>query len=111
MMCINTYSHQYIEYVLSIHHIFSQQVPQQFQDCITTAKPTTQEVSAPKSHKEWQVQGKRVKTSAFKPIWKSNRPWLELRRVEQDDHEHSCRKIKVEAMFCTWCELSHKHNT
>jgi hypothetical protein len=52
-----------------------------------------------------------VRTSVLKTKGKTNRPGLELRRVEQDDHEHSCRKIKVEAMFCTWCELSHKHKT
>ena len=43
--------------------------------------------------------------------WKTNRPWLEIRRVEQDDHEHPGWKIEVEAMFCTWCELSHTNKT
>ena len=62
-------------------------VLQQFEDSITTAQPTTQAVSAQKSHKESQDQGKGVKTSGFKSKWKPNRPWLELRIVVQDDHE------------------------
>ena len=66
-------------------------VPQQFQDSITTAQPTTQAVSVQKSHKESQDQGKGVKTSGFKSKWKANRPWLELRIVAQDDHEHPDR--------------------
>ncbi len=52
---------------------------------------------------------------------KTNRPWLEPRKVEQDDHEqnslyfdftsifqgaHGRRKIEVEAIFGTWCGLS-----
>ena len=63
-------------------------VPQQFQGCITTAPPTTEVVSAQKSHKERHDQGKGAKTLAFKSKWKANRPWLELRTVAQDDHEH-----------------------
>jgi hypothetical protein len=58
----------------SVHDVLA---PRQFQDFITTAPPTA--VSAQKSHKERQVQGKGVKTSAFKGIWKTNRPWLVLR--------------------------------
>ena len=61
-------------------------VSQQFQDYITTAQPTTQTVSAQKSHKERQDQGKGVKTSAFKSKWKDNRPWFELRTVPHADH-------------------------
>ena len=50
---------------VSVHDVLT---PQQFQDSITTAATTTQAVSAQKSHKERQVQGKGVKTSAFKSI-------------------------------------------
>ena len=46
------------------------------------------------SKKKRQVQGKGVKMSAFKSIWKTHRPWLELRTVEQGDHEHVVRKSK-----------------
>ena len=53
-------------------------------------------------------RGKGVKTSAYKSKLKTNRPWLELRRVEKDDHEPPGWKLKGEAMFCTGCELSHK---
>ena len=63
-------------------------VAQQFQDCITTAQPTTQAVSSPKSHKERHGQGKGVKTSALKSKWKANLPWLNLRTVAHDDHGH-----------------------
>jgi hypothetical protein len=41
-------------------------------------------------------------TSAYKSKLKTNGPWLELGRVEKDDHEHPGWKIEVEAMFCTW---------
>ena len=34
------------------------------------------------------------KTSAFKTKGKTNRPWLELRRVLEDDHEHLVAKSK-----------------
>ena len=63
--------------------------PQQFQDCITTAQPTTQVttqvVSVQKSHVERHDQDKGVKTSVFKRKWKVNRSWLELRTVEHDN--------------------------
>ena len=79
----------------SVHDVLA---PQQFQDSITTAPPTTQAGSAPKSHKERQVQGKGVKTSAFKRTGKTNRPWLDLRRVVEDYHEQPGRKIEVETV-------------
>jgi hypothetical protein len=84
----------------------------------TTAPQTTQTVSARKmtlprscpgmtGHDLAPVmplhdRGKGVKTSAYKSKLKSNRPWLELRRIEKDDHEHPGWKLEGEAMFCTW---------
>jgi hypothetical protein len=54
----------------SVHDVLA---PQQLQDAITAAPSTTQTVSAHKSHKERQVQGKgaMVKTPAFKSTWKT----------------------------------------
>ncbi len=102
--------------ILSIRTLLVRRVPQvydmlalhQFQDCITTATPTTQAVSA---HKERHDRGKDAKTSAFKTKWNTNRPLLELQRLEQDDHAHPGRKIEVETMFCTWCEPFHKNGS
>ena len=69
----------------SVHDVLR---PQPFQDSIATAQQTAQEVGAQKNFKERQAKGNDVKTSVFKSIWKTTRPWLELRRVPQDDHEH-----------------------
>ena len=69
--------------------------PKQFQDSITPPPHRVHRLSVPqKSIKKRQVQGKGVKMSAFKSIWKTHRPWLELRTVEQGDHEHVVRKSK-----------------
>jgi hypothetical protein len=56
--------------------------------------------------------GQGVKSSAFKSTWKTNRPWLDLRRVEQDDHEHPWpENKKVDAMSCTLCPVSYPTQT
>ena len=67
-------------------------------------------VSDTKRQKERNEWVKGVKTSVFQTVTqsklnksKTNHPWLDLRRVEEDDHAHPGRKIEVESMFCTWC--------
>ncbi len=57
------------------------------------------------------MQGKGVKTSAFKPKWKTTRPWLELRThtlIEQDDHEHPGRS-RGDVLHLV-CPIPHRHD-
>jgi hypothetical protein len=65
-------------------------VPQQFQDCITVAQPTTQSVSVQQSHKGRHDQGKGrnkgVKT-------KAHRPWLERRTVDVTRNVYSQLRV------------------
>ena len=46
--------------------------------------------SAQKSHNYRQIQGKGVKTSAFKTKWKTTRPWLDRRTIE-----HFCISVSI----------------
>jgi hypothetical protein len=84
-----------------------------FKDSITTTPPTTQAVSDQKNHREWQVQGKRVsRRQPSKPFGRLIRlDWTFGDSVKKTTLSTPIRKINAEAMFCTWCEVSHTNKT